>query len=464
MTTQCSICHTTAPRYRCPGCRLRTCSAACVRRHKAWSGCSGARDATAYVPRARLRTVAGVDHDYNFLHGLDLSRERAERVLVGDRGLVRASELRGRRGGRTAETRRAGGGTAERLLAHRLRRLGVELVAAPEGMARRRENGTTFHRRSGGVNWAVEWLVWGDDEDEKRDEEEEEDDDKNRNRDGNGDKNRNKNKDDDNDKNRNKDDDNDKDAGAGPAERRLTRRLSKVLESVPLHLAYQALREGKKTTTTTTTTARHGGHQHPHTSTWNAAGAAMQEPSTGRWIHLRGADAAGGPWPRERTEAEQSQFQFFLGRPPTRSSLATTVTALAPTDCLRDALANTRVREFPTVYVLRAGQRLPAGFALGPKDMAAAAAAPQQGAKRRAFPEAAAEDDESNGRRGPTKRRRKGDDDDGGPAGMEEGEVGSDEGGLDGATDGDEEPWAEDEDESPTSSSGTDSDSEGTSS
>ncbi|MBR8638204.1 zinc finger HIT domain-containing protein, partial [Campylobacter coli] len=64
LTDLCSICHVSAPKYKFPRCDLRTCSLPCIKRHKARSDCSGVRDATAYVPRKKLATAAGVDHDY----------------------------------------------------------------------------------------------------------------------------------------------------------------------------------------------------------------------------------------------------------------------------------------------------------------------------------------------------------------------------------------------------------------
>eukprot|EP00842_Homolaphlyctis_polyrhiza_P002851 jgi/Hompol1/3567/HPOL_001620-RA len=39
--------------YKCPKCGRQTCSLQCVRKHKQESGCSGVRDATAFVPLAQ---------------------------------------------------------------------------------------------------------------------------------------------------------------------------------------------------------------------------------------------------------------------------------------------------------------------------------------------------------------------------------------------------------------------------
>lgn len=71
-TFSCVICDEAAAKYTCPGCQARTCSLACVQRHKvevrdrdvgrrglavpsspgdaAQSNCTGKRNRTAYVP------------------------------------------------------------------------------------------------------------------------------------------------------------------------------------------------------------------------------------------------------------------------------------------------------------------------------------------------------------------------------------------------------------------------------
>ena len=94
LTSLCAICHVSAPKYKCPRCNIQTCSVQCIKKHKAWSECSGERDPTTYVPPAQLRTVAGVNHDYNFLHGLGMSMERTERVFVQDKKIMREEDLR----------------------------------------------------------------------------------------------------------------------------------------------------------------------------------------------------------------------------------------------------------------------------------------------------------------------------------------------------------------------------------
>ncbi|KAI1020753.1 hypothetical protein LB504_012064 [Fusarium proliferatum] len=350
LTSLCGICHISTPKYKCPRCGARTCSLACIKKHKAWSECSGERDATAYMAPSKLRTPAGVDHDYNFLHGIERSVERAEKLLVEERGIVQEEELRpmtvqevkwkpGKDGRKrkvlvTRVLREAKGRTFERFLAARLRKLNITIVCAPLGMARQKENHTTLNRRTNRINWQVEWMVL---------------------------------------------------ENLPDAEPKKVRVLSKVMDDVPLYEAYHtSLEEQQKAK----------GRQ------------AKKTPRAGTWTNQK--DTEPGLWPSEKIEAQKKQFQFFLAKFRTPSDKPSVVTRLGPEDCLREVLRNTRVLEFPTIWVLDHDLSLPETFTLGPKDEA-----PQENNKRKNPP----------GKKGPSKpnkRRNKGQD-------VEEGEVRSDE-------------------------------------
>ncbi|KAL8365175.1 hypothetical protein RB595_004129 [Gaeumannomyces hyphopodioides] len=270
LTALCGVCHVSAPKYRCPRCAARTCSLACVTRHKSRAGCSGARDPAAFVPASRLRTPAGIDHDYNFLSAIERARDRAARDVAGRTGIAppvnapdelppdqangggnhnrRGGGRGGGRGGRgggggaalgakeqqvrfrkiwrgdelihvpidpaswgrqrqqmdhMGDYRQAGAelmgelhkeeededeempdaaaavaalprqhpeqeyeriswfpqvmGKAEKA---RCRDLDIEVIAAPTGLARQRENRIMWNKRGKGIKWTVEWLVY----------------------------------------------------------------------------------------------------------------------------------------------------------------------------------------------------------------------------------------------------------------------------------------------------------------
>ncbi|EGU80222.1 hypothetical protein FOPG_07287 [Fusarium oxysporum f. sp. conglutinans race 2 54008] len=423
LTSLCGICHISTPKYKCPRCGTRTCSLACIKKHKAWSECSGERDATAYMAPSKLRTPAGVDHDYNFLHGIERSVERAEKLLVEERGIVQEEELRpmtvqevkwkpGKDGRKrkvlvTRVLREAKGRTFERFLAARLRKLNITIVCAPLGMARQKENHTTLNRRTNRVNWQVEWMVLENHPD---------------------------------------------------AEPKKVRMLSKVMDDVPLYEAYHtSLEEQQKAkgqqAKKTPRAGTDGQVQDLVNYTWSSGSFALQDPSTVTWTNHN--DTEPGLWPSEKIEAQKKQFQFFLAKFRTPSDKPSVVTRLDPEDCLREVLRNTRVLEFPTIWVLDQGQSLPETFTLGPKDKA-----PQESNKRKNPP----------GKKGPAKpnkRRNKGQD-------VEEGEVRSDEEGNesdDGINTGfkgvsleegdviaEQSLGEEDDDDDETSSSGSDSD------
>ncbi|KAK5997165.1 Putative box C/D snoRNA-like protein [Cladobotryum mycophilum] len=389
LTSLCAICHISKPQYKCPRCNIRTCSLACVKKHKAWSECNGERDPTAYMPPSKLRTAAGVDHDYNFLHGIELAAERAERVLVGDKGIIQTEELRpltmqevrwktGRDGRKkkvlvTRVLKEGKGRVIERHLAQRLGRLNIEMVCAPMGLTRQKENHTTLNRRTGRINWQVEWFSW-----EKQDQ-----------------------------KSQNA-------GGLGDAQ--LTRVLSKVMDDAPLYHAYHALIEDQaKTQGRSARKVIRSIAQNPSDSRWQHAADSLQDPSNGSWVSVQ--DAGLDMWPGEKEDAQRKAFQFFLARSRTRSDQPTILTRLDSGDCLRDILTNTRVLEFPTFYVLKDGDAIPSGFTLGPKDVVPLRPQPQQlGGKRKI------EEKQGKNAGRSAKRRRPG------GKNLEDGEVGSDEG------------------------------------
>lgn len=203
LNTLCSICHISTPKYTCPGCNSHTCSLACNKKHKSWANCSGKRDPTAYMPASKLKTPAGVDHDYNFLSAIERERARNQREVVDERGLFSEKELSNlddpysfrkqwfgetvhfhpvsaapRQFGSDGEDSDADEGDEQgrnnrrnipakasqmtRLVRQRLANENVEVVQMPVGMTRQRENTTSWNRRTKRINWCVEWMVYGD--------------------------------------------------------------------------------------------------------------------------------------------------------------------------------------------------------------------------------------------------------------------------------------------------------------
>lgn len=208
LNTLCSICHISTPKYTCPGCNTHTCSLACNKKHKSWANCSGKRDPTAYMPPSKLKTAAGIDHDYNFLSAIERERERNQREIVDERRLFSQKELGqlddpysfrkqwfgenvhfhpvsgeprqfGSDGeddsdddveGEAKSNRRNIPAQASQLTRQVRQRLAVEnvqVVHMPVGMTRQRENTTGWNRRARRINWCVEWILYDVDEERR---------------------------------------------------------------------------------------------------------------------------------------------------------------------------------------------------------------------------------------------------------------------------------------------------------
>ncbi|KZM22822.1 Box C/D snoRNA accumulation, variant 2 [Ascochyta rabiei] len=145
LSSLCSVCNIKESKYKCPGCSARTCSLPCVKRHKQWAQCSGKRDPTKYVKKSQLATPAGIDHDYNFLSGIERDLEKSEKS-VAERGLHVGLSARPK-------------GDQTQRMDYQLAAAGVKVIRAPKGMSRAREN-KTHRSKSGNKNiiWTVEWI------------------------------------------------------------------------------------------------------------------------------------------------------------------------------------------------------------------------------------------------------------------------------------------------------------------
>jgi hypothetical protein len=123
-------------KYRCPGCSARTCSLPCYKRHQQWAQCSGQRDPTKFVKKSQLVTPAGIDHDFNFLTGIERDIEKAERELtesnngnsVAPRSWSQSQSHKGQTNYQQLEAS------------------GVKVIRAPKGLSRQKENKS--HRSS----------------------------------------------------------------------------------------------------------------------------------------------------------------------------------------------------------------------------------------------------------------------------------------------------------------------------
>jgi hypothetical protein len=162
LSSLCTICHIDPPKYTCPRCSAQTCSLRCAKRHKIWASCNGVRDPTVFKPISEVATASGIDHDYNFLHGIETRIQRSEKVLIEDLGIVNAKELERARKGvdekdfrdRYGDDHAKGEVQVDRILKEKK----IRVVKAPKGMRRNKENTTGWSKKHRCINWQVEWM------------------------------------------------------------------------------------------------------------------------------------------------------------------------------------------------------------------------------------------------------------------------------------------------------------------
>lgn len=373
LTTLCTICHAQAPKYVCPGCSQATCSLACSQKHKAWANCSGRRDPTAYMPASKLKTPAGVDHDYNFLTAIERERDRNQRELVEDRRLFTEQQLReaeeprrwrrqwfgeevrfvsNERGAGRADPREvgsdgegegegdsggegnghAGGGrfaggrkasSLVRKVRGRLEKAGTEVMHMPAGMSRQRENTTAWNRKAARINWCVEWIVYDT-------------------------------------------------PGGAP-----TRIRHKALETTPLYralgnslawhqhgqkkeedsdsdeeemLSAYARKRRRVLIKEVKDATRRSAMQDADSETWLATPYPTQNPYNATWDTDRTASAAS--WLPDQAVEAKREHRFFLHKALTPAGKPRELIPLSSGETLGHALEGRTVLEFPTVYVL----------------------------------------------------------------------------------------------------------------
>ncbi|KAK3387528.1 hypothetical protein B0H63DRAFT_470239 [Podospora didyma] len=378
----CSICHAAPRKYKCPRCQTRTCSVACIQKHKARADCDGIRDATAFKPISELRTAAGVDHDFNFMKSIELARQRTAKKLVEVRQILSEKELRTAADEKqfrkvwygdelhhfptAAEPHRkhrhSGVPPAldgfDKFVRRRLRFLDIEAISVPKGMARQKENTTSLNRRTNSINWRVEWMVYG------------------------------------------------APGLPGPPsdQHQPTRILHKSLDGTPLNLALartlkwykgyldrqsrpqveeddeeeeadsageDGMRKKKRRDQKRAVTRRKkiqeisfsDPTQDPNSSAWPSSNYTMQNSVTWEWSQMSNSSSASVA--EEEEVAAFARWQFFLRKEDKAIAGAKVIIPISSVENLASALSGRTVVEFPTIHVLPPSASLPEGLALG---------------------------------------------------------------------------------------------------
>lgn len=381
LTTLCTICHVQPPKYKCPRCGVRTCSLPCTRKHKAWASCSGERDPASFVPRERLLTDSGVDHDFNFIRRIERAKELFEKDVVTEHGLLAENEVRGpwgggedkrfekvwygdqlvhvpsTRGGTSGRGFRGrgggrGGGHGElrsrfdQNIWRRVRQHDIEVLTMPKGLSRQQENKTAWNRRTNTINWQVEWFLLGVD-------------------------------------------------AAGADHEEVTRICHKSLDEKPLYQALAATLEWYRSQTLQRKRDRVDGDaigddlpsppqkrrkplskrrkaiddveamvscQDSQFSTWPASDYTIQCSVTSQWSQISSDPSV--PKTKDEETADLARLRFFLLKSTVSRDSPTGLIPLSPRDTLADVLSGRTVVEFPTVYALAPDAPLPKGLNL----------------------------------------------------------------------------------------------------
>jgi len=134
--TGCDSCDNEDGRYCCPSCDRRSCSVNCVKQHKLQYGCTGKRARTDFVPIEKFDDSLIV-RDYRFLEEVGREEDSCKRSI--------------------AQTPQKAAGRWKQLQKQVTDR-GTTLMLMPPSFSRRKQNTTSFSKKTGLILWRVEWL------------------------------------------------------------------------------------------------------------------------------------------------------------------------------------------------------------------------------------------------------------------------------------------------------------------
>ncbi|KAK5712619.1 Box C/D snoRNA accumulation [Elasticomyces elasticus] len=144
----CTVCYTEKPKYKCPRCKVQTCSLLCYKKHQQRASCNGQRDPASYLKKSQLATPSGLDQDFNYLKGIERSIDHAGETL-----------LKPADGGTHQNLRKVSTGwRPDSRLQKYLTENNITQERAPKGMQRQRQN-TTRSTKGDRVLWTVEWKT-----------------------------------------------------------------------------------------------------------------------------------------------------------------------------------------------------------------------------------------------------------------------------------------------------------------
>lgn len=132
----CQVCSVIVAKYKCPGCRIKTCSKDCIKVHKDSSECSGKRNITGYLGRGQLDEQSLLS-DFRFLEHVQAVEYAAKRSRPAAPRPVLPPPLQS--------------------LVHQAEIRGIQLHILPPGMQKRKRNSTHWDKKNKSLRWHVEW-------------------------------------------------------------------------------------------------------------------------------------------------------------------------------------------------------------------------------------------------------------------------------------------------------------------
>lgn len=137
----CDTCVKSLAKYTCPGCHLKSCTLACINRHKQTHNCDGKADNTAYVEKGRIDGDT-VRRDYQFVKAMMEETDKVKKTLTGVTAHVQ-------------EPKRFYFLRKQARLEHN-----IKVHQAPAMIERHRENISFYYMKTKTIYWVIEILYY----------------------------------------------------------------------------------------------------------------------------------------------------------------------------------------------------------------------------------------------------------------------------------------------------------------
>lgn len=171
----CTVCQTNEHKYKCPACGMKTCSLACVTRHKKQTECTGVVDQTKFIPKNELTEDSGyINRDYNFLLNFGRNIQLSKTDIKSNAKNIFKRQYNNNYNNNNNRNSKRFKANSEQEEDQRIaivnnaysnnpptsiKRNNTLVIQLPQGMSRSSSNKSGYDKKLQSFTWTVEWVL-----------------------------------------------------------------------------------------------------------------------------------------------------------------------------------------------------------------------------------------------------------------------------------------------------------------